>query len=355
MSDRRLDRLSWDDLRVFLTCADSLSIRNAARVLRSSPATVARSVERVEEALGKKIFLRQREGIALTPQGKVLAESARSMHRSLCELERSRAALDLNERGEVVIAVTEGLGSYWVMPRLIELQHQQPKTTISLFCAMESVNVLNLEADVAIQFVKPDSPDLVVKKLGRLHIYPFAAQSYLDIYGVPRSYEDIVNHRLIEQVAPQIDQSALARYFRLSKPDEVIGVRTNSSTAHLYAIERGAGIGGLPTFALVLGAPVVPVDIGPGYGIDIWLTYHPVIRQSRHKAATIDWLKNMFNPVIFPWFRDDFIHPIKLKEIAPAQALLNNGIGYLAVDPHPCSSPTFEFRQASGSGHTDGN
>lgn len=330
---QRADELSWDDLRIFLVCAESVSFRDGARILKLAPSTVARRIERLEASLGVQLFHRLPEGGRLTPDGKLLLDSAKSMQQSLLELERKRASLGDGEAGEVTIAVTEGLGTYWVMPRLVEFQRQNPKIIINLLCAMESVDVLRLEADISLQFIRPQCPDLIASRLGKLHIYPFAAQNYLDLYGTPSTYEDMAHHRLVEQVAPQLDKSALARYFRLSDPSRVIGVRTNTSTAHFYAVEKGAGIGGLPTFALPLGAPVVPVDIGEGYSVDIWLTYRSELRKTSYKSAAVDWIRSIFDPGLYPWFRDQFIHPARLHDILPDEADANMGLGFYSVDP----------------------
>jgi hypothetical protein len=113
----------------------------------------------------------------------------------------------------------------------------------------------------------------------------------------------------------------------------VIGIRTNTSTAHLYAIEKGAGIGVLPNFAAALGAPVVPLDVGGQYSLDIWLTYHRDVRASPHIALLIDWIRGIFSAKTYPWFGDDFIHPNALLKLLPDQARVNSGAGFLAVDP----------------------
>jgi DNA-binding transcriptional LysR family regulator len=73
---------------------------------------------------------------------------------------------------------------------------------------MEQADVSRLEADIAIQFDKPDNPDLIVTRLGRLHVYPFASQDYERTYGIPASIADIKHHRIVQQVAPQLDESA---------------------------------------------------------------------------------------------------------------------------------------------------
>ena len=64
----------------------------------------------------------------------------------------------------------------------------------------------------------------------------------------------------------------------------------------LYAIERGAGIGFLPTAMVALGAPLVAVDLGVNHHADLWLTYHKEFRNSDRHKIVIDWLKKIFDP-----------------------------------------------------------
>ena len=325
--------VSWDDLRIFLVCADSPSFRSAARTLSISSSTVTRRIERLETALGVRLANRFPEGMTLTTEGKLIADGARSMERALCDVERKRNLLEVTEQGEVTIAVTEGLGCYWLMPKLIEFQREHPYIQINLLCAMESVDVLRLEADVAVQFDQPTAQDVIVCKLGRIHVHSFAARSYLEVYGTPTSKFDLKNHRLVQQVAPQLDDRALAYYFDLENFDPSVSARTNSSTAHLYAIEKGAGIGLLPTYATALGAPVVPLDIGGRYYRDILMTYHKDVKSSQHCALVINWIKEIFDARIYPWFSDEFIHPDEFCRNLPEQAEVNRGHGFAASIP----------------------
>ncbi len=325
--------VSWDDLRIFLVCADSPSFRSAARTLSISSSTVTRRIERLESALGVRLANRLPEGMTLTAEGKLIADGARSMERALCDVERKRSLLEATVQGEVTIAVTEGLGCYWLMPKLIEFQREHPYIRINLLCAMESVDVLRLEADIAIQFDQPSAQDVIVCKLGRIHVHAFAARSYLEVYGTPTSTVDLKNHRLVQQVAPQLDDRALAYYFDLEDIDVSIGARTNSSTAHLYAIEKGAGIGLLPTYATALGAPVEPLDIGGRYFRDILMTYHKDVKRSQHRVLVIDWIREIFDSRTYPWFSDEFIHPNELCHNMPDQAGVNHGHGFAATVP----------------------
>jgi len=333
LMEPKINPVSWDDIRVFIACAQAESFRKAARSLGLSSSTVLRRIGRFENALGAPIFERLPEGVILTGEGRALLQSARRMEQASFDVLRRQTATDVVERGHVSISITEGLGAYWVMPRLVDFQRNYPFVIINLQCAMQSVDVLRLESDMAIQFSVPETPDLIVVKLGRLHVHPFASDQYLDLFGVPRCSDDLKNHRIVQQVAPGLDENAIAGFFGIDNIDSVVAIRTNSSTAHFYAIEKGAGIGVLPTFAVALGAPVIPVDIGHRYHLDIWLTYHPNARKTPRRALTIDWLKKIFDPKIHPWFRDEFIHPSELIGKVPAAAGCNSGAGYFSVTP----------------------
>jgi DNA-binding transcriptional LysR family regulator len=333
LMEPKVNPVSWDDIRVFIACAQAESFRKAARSLRLSSSTVLRRIERFEKALGAPIFERLPEGVILTGEGRALLQSARKMENASFDVLRRQTTTDVVKRGNVSISITEGLGAYWVMPRLVDFQRNYPFVIINLQCAMESADVLRLESDMAVQFSVPDNPDLIVVKLGRLHVHAFASRQYLDLFGVPKGPDDLKNHRIVQQVAPGLDERALAGFFGVESIDNVVAIRTNSSTAHFYAIEKGAGIGVLPTFAVALGAPVIPVDVGHRYHRDIWLTYHPDARRTPRRSLAIDWLKKIFDPKIHPWFRDEFIHPSELVPKMPAEAGFNYGAGYFSVTP----------------------
>ena len=184
-----------------------------------------------------------------------------------------------------------------------------------------------------VQLEKPTAPDLVLTKLARLHIRPFVSQGYFDLYGVPKSKDELSRHRYVSQNAPAVDEFAFARLADIKSLDGLISVRTNSSTAVLYAVERGAGIGFLPTCSIALGAPLVAVDFWPPHHIDLWLTYHSEFRTSERHRIVIEWLRRIFDPKLHPCFRDEFIHPNDLVDTMKAQREVYGRDDYRAAVP----------------------
>jgi len=293
-----------------------------------------RRIDRLEERIGCKLFLRDQSGLTLSEEGLSMIADVTEMERHAFNVFR-RASQSSNETaGTVRVAVTEGPGNFWILPRLIDFQKTYRKITVDLRCAMEQADVARLETDIAIQLEPPTNPDLIVVKLGRLHIYPFVSEGYRNLYGVPASLSDLKSHRIIKQSAPQVDDTAYARILGLASLEGVVGIKTNSSIGVLYAVERGAGIGFLPTSSIALGAPLVAVDMdGFSHHADLWLTYHKEFRNSDRHKIVIDWIKKIFDPKTYPCFRDEFIHP---KTLAPLMAASRESFGlegYVAAKP----------------------
>lgn len=305
---------SWDDLKSFLACAKCKSFRNAAEELHLTSTTLMRRIDRLEERIGCKLFLRDQSGLTLSDHGAAMIGDVMEMERHAFNVFR-RAAQSDDTAGTVRVAVTEGPGNFWILPRLIDFQKTYRKITVDLRCAMEQADVTRLEADIAIQLERPTNPDLIVTKLGRLHIYAFVSEEYRRLHGVPTSLADVRNHRIITQHAPQVDDTAYARVLGLPSLEGVCGIKTNSSIGVLYAVERGAGMGFLPTSSIALGAPLIPVDLGVNHHADLWLTYHKEFKNSDRHKIVIDWLKKIFDPKTYPCFRDEFIHPKALIDM----------------------------------------
>jgi len=328
-----ISRLSWDDLKFVLAATELGSFRKAARHLGKDIATVTRRIKGVEALIEEKLFLVLPNGVQPTPAGIVAATAARRMESTFVDFVRDLEGVAPHQAGIVRVAVTEGLGTYWIMPRLVEFQRAFPRLTIDLRVAMESVDVLRHEADIAVQFTRPKNSDLIVTKVGRLHAYPFASATYENIYGLPTSKEEMKSHRLVDQVSPQIDDGIWASLLNLESIENIIGIRTNGSSALLFAIEKGAGIGGLPTYASVLGANVIPVDVGVLNSMDIWLTYHPSLKDVQRVATVVSWLRDIFDPVKYPWFRDEFIHPNDLGDLRTDDLNASFGQNFRAANP----------------------
>jgi len=329
--EQRIPRLisDWEAVRVFLDVVRCGSFRSASERHGQSVNALRRKVDDLERQLGVTLLTRHIDGVRATNEGEQVVACARRMEQAAIDLVRTRDRSEAAIAGEVRLAVTEGLGTFWIAPRLIEFQRAYPRVLVDVSCAMQSADVLRLEADLAVQLTRPVAKDVKVYKLGRLHAMPFASKSYIDTYGQPKTLDELRKHRIVLQVAEQVTSQAEYDHLFPDVPQPgFVAVRTNVSSAHYWSIAKGAGIGMLPTYARAIGARVVPVDIGLHAPYDIWLTYHPDANRIPRVRRMIDWIIDAFDPKQFPWFRDEFIHPNDLPKESRGRSLVDLFAGF---------------------------
>src|ERR1700754_5333483 len=311
----------WDAARVFLEVARCGSFRSAAERLGLSINAVRRRVDDFERQTGVTMFIRDVHGARLTEEGVHVLAAVERMEAASFDLLRASVPATGELSGEIRVSVTEGLGTFWVAPRLVEFQRSYPNIMVDLHCAMRSADVSRHEADVAIHLSQPASLDAKLVRLGRLHLMFFASEAYIAAHGAPKSFADLTRHRMVLQSA---DQTAAKELFESFFPGfsqrDLLAMRTNVSSANYWAVANGAGVGVFPTYAYALGG-LVPLDIEFRRPFDIWLSYHPGSGRIPRVRRTIDWLVEAFNPAKFPWFKDEFIHPSEFKAVYMGESL----------------------------------
>jgi DNA-binding transcriptional LysR family regulator len=323
--------LHWDNARIFLEVVRSGSFRSAAERLGESISLVRRRINDLEREVGTMLFTRDAHGTHLTDEGvEMVAAVERMEHASLGMLRGNVATSGVT--GETRVAVTEGLGTFWLAPRLVEFQRRYPNTLIDLHCDMRSVDILRLEADISVQLSRPTAPDVKAIKIGRLHLAFFASPSYLKTHGQPKNQEELRRHRFVLQAPEPTSAHQIYKVlFPEPLPRNLVVMRNNVSTGNYIAIAKGAGIGLLPTYAAAVTDAIVPLDFDFTYSFDIWLSSHPVGNRIPRVRDAIEWIIGAFNPKRYPWFRDEYIQPKKLPKIADADPLLDL-LAKLSVD-----------------------
>lgn len=312
----------WDAARIFLEVVRCGSFRSAAERLGLSINVVRRRIDDFERQIGATLFTRDVHGTRLTDEGSLVVSAVERMEAASFDLLRAGDSVTNSLSGEVRVAVTEGLGTFWLAPRLVEFQQAFPNILVDLHCAMRSADVSRHEADVAIHLLQPAALDVKLVRLGRMHLMFFASQKYIERYGAPRTPDELVKHRFVMQVA---DQTAAKETFESLFPGhsqrDLLVMRTNVSSANYWAVANGAGIGVFPSYACALGGKIIPLEVELRRPFDIWLSYHPGSGRIPRVRRMIDWLVEAFNPAEFPWFKDEFIHPSEFKPVYKGESL----------------------------------
>jgi len=312
----------WDAARVFLEVVRCGSFRSAAERLERSINGVRRRIDDFERQIGATLFTRDVHGTRLTDEGSLVVSAVERMEAASFDLLRAGNSVTNTLSGEVRVAITEGLGTFWLAPRLVEFQQSFPNIVIDLHCAMRSADVSRHEADIAIHLSRPAALDVKLVRLGRMHLMFFASQKYIETYGAPKTADELVKHRLVMQVTDRVAaKEAFESLFPGYSPRDLLVMKTNVSSAHYWAVANGAGIGVFPTYACALGGKMIPLEIELHRPFDIWLSSHPGSGRIPRVRHMIDWLVEAFNPAKFPWFKDEFIHPGEFKAVYKGEAL----------------------------------
>jgi DNA-binding transcriptional LysR family regulator len=326
---------NWENVRAFLQVIEHGSFRSAALRLALPINRLRQHVAKLERQLGVTLLTRHVDGVRATAEGEQVLIAARSMEAAYFDLMRAKEIALPSAAGEVKLGVTEGLGTFWLAPRLAEFRVDHPNLLVDLRCAMHPVDMLRLEADAAVQLIRPAEADLKIVKLGRLHVVPYAASSYVETYGVPNNLEDLSKHRLVLLIAePSAAHELYASVLGGRPQADLVSLRTDSSSAHALAVGSGAGIGWLATYASAIAEGLVPIDLEARSMYDIWLTYHPDVARIPRVRHVIDWVIDSFDSRRFPWFRDEFIHPREFARIYRGEPLFNVS-GHFAEDEVP--------------------
>ncbi|MBN8874153.1 MAG: LysR family transcriptional regulator [Rhodospirillales bacterium] len=158
------------------------SFREAAGELCITPSAVSQQIQRLEEALGVKLFRRLPRRIELTRHGTSLASAVQEalvMLQTACEhvtQERDRVVLCVN--------ASPGIGAAWLIGRLPAFRARHPEIGIVLQSANEQVDFRRQDVDVAIRWGNGRFPSAQATRLGRAAVFPVCSPDFRDRWGL---------------------------------------------------------------------------------------------------------------------------------------------------------------------------
>jgi DNA-binding transcriptional LysR family regulator len=151
------------DLRAFVAVAELSSFRAAAESIHLSQPALSRRVEKLEIALGVRLFERTTRSVNLTAVGRDFSHKARSL---LDDLENSLLSMHQvasSQLGEVVIACVPSAVYYFLPKVLRNYREQYPKIRVRIIddsanSVLESV--ARGEANFGINIIGIQEPDI---------------------------------------------------------------------------------------------------------------------------------------------------------------------------------------------------
>jgi len=296
----------WNDVRLFVLVAQCRSLRQASHKAGRSINSIRRRLEHLEQHAGCALLVRSSHGSHLTEDGKRLLSASRGMFDASFAVAGALTRQQQDRSGKVAVGTLEGLGVFWLARQLEGFRDSHSSIQVNLQCAMVPPDVYSMQTDLSVQMHVPDQNELMVTKLGYMHLQLFASQDAVLLHGNPKTMGDLDRFGFVEQTAPHEPGDEGAALLA-GIPKRLVTVRTNSCAVHAQAIDQSMGVGLLPTYAKTLGRPIVPVLKDTHFRREIYLAYRRDIGKRQHVRATIDWLKSVFDPKLHPWFAAQFI------------------------------------------------
>ncbi len=318
----QLDRVHWDDLHAMRGVAEHSSFRRAAANLKLSLNTLRARVSRLELSINTKIFVRDRYGTRLTPEGRIVLQVASEMRAISTYLPVDAGNNALLHEGEIRLCASEGLASFWLMPRLMELKRALPELIVALDSFSNQDHINPSQSDISIGFSPATDPDAIVCKVGTVHMMPFASEGYLAECGEPMAIDDVQGHRCVHLEANGLRYDALSMFLGTQQAAKVVSTRVNSSHSLFWAIANGVGIGALPTYICAISDQVRPIALPIRLKFDIWMSFNSSAKDSIPVRKAIDWVRRSFDPTRYPWFSDRFVSPDRFGDFADLKQTL---------------------------------
>jgi DNA-binding transcriptional LysR family regulator len=237
-------------MAAFVRVVDAGSLSGAARSLPSSLTSVSRQISALEQHFGTPLLLRTTRQLALTDDGRILYERAKSLLGEFKEIETMLSRGRHEPSGRIRVSAPTLMGRLLIAPLLAELLRRYPSLTVDLLLVDRAVDMV--EEDIHLSFRVGHLPDsqLIARKLADLRMIHCASPAYLERRGIPNLPSDLSRHDcLVFSDAPGIAEWRFKESAKSERKIRISGrLWVNSLDALVSAAKEGAGIVRVPSW-----------------------------------------------------------------------------------------------------------
>ncbi len=187
------DRLNG--ISIFVEAAKAGSFALAAERMRLTRSAVGKSIARLEQRLGVRLFQRTTRSLNLTEEGQAYYERC---EKALAELDAGALAIDRGNSepvGRLRISVPVLFGRHCVAPLLLALAHKYSGLAIDISFSDHLVNLIDEGYDLAVRIGSlHDSSTLIARRIGTQRMVICAAPSYIMEHGKPNNIDELSKH-----------------------------------------------------------------------------------------------------------------------------------------------------------------
>jgi LysR family glycine cleavage system transcriptional activator len=165
-------------IEAFVQVARTGSVKAAAQELALSAPALSRRIQALERFIGKPLFERRHQALALNSDGERLLQQIAPV------LDRLTDAVESMTSGTEVMRLRLGVlplfAAQRLFPRLGELRAQHPQLHLDIDTAGHNMARVGDGLDVAIALAREPDPSLYSKRLDRNQVYVIGARTLVD-------------------------------------------------------------------------------------------------------------------------------------------------------------------------------
>lgn len=268
---REFDDMRLGSIELFCLAAEQASFTGAANIAGVTPAAVSRSIGRMEERLGVRLFVRTTRQIRLTDGGRRYYDQCRQALLQLVEAEREVTGAQAAPAGPLRISAPTPYAHYRLLPLLPQFRKLYPDVTVEVHVSNRNIDFAGESYDIAIRGRDPADSSLIARKLEDAELVLVAAPAYLKRAGTPKSLDALKEHECIQFELPSTGRKIAWPFQVDGKPVDVAtggGYTCSEDVLGIVTLARsGAGI--VQTYRFIVEQDLKTgalVELLPGHG-----------------------------------------------------------------------------------------
>ncbi len=238
-------------MSVFVRAADTRSFTEAGSQLGVSSSAIGKTIARLEERLGVRLFHRSTRSITLTQEGALYLESCRRIFAEIEIAEQELAFTKVAPSGRLRVSMP--MVGMLLMPTVSGFSAEFPQVSLDLDFSDKMVNVIEDGFDVVVRTGDVADSRLTARTLGAYSLQLVASPAYLDKAGMPQVPLDLLHHACLHHKFPTIGK--LERWPLVIDGEKLeLDLPTTTVTSTIEPLinlaENGLGITCVPDFAV---------------------------------------------------------------------------------------------------------
>ncbi|HVJ54068.1 MAG TPA: LysR family transcriptional regulator [Aliidongia sp.] len=233
-------------LTAFARAAEMRSFTDAGRQLGVSSSAIGKSVARLEERLGVRLFHRSTRSITLTQEGKLFLDSCRRIFSEIEAIELEFAETKGAPKGKLRVSLP--LVGMLMLPTLSRFMSAYPEIELDMDFTDLLVDVIDGGYDVVVRTGEAGDSRLMARTIGNYHLQVVGSPDYFARAGRPETPDDLTRHACLHHRYPTTGK--LQRWPLVSEVNLPVTAAVSTIEPLVALAELGQGLACVPDFAI---------------------------------------------------------------------------------------------------------